>query len=227
MTLNFTNDLELLKSEIARDFPREVDGFQRLLDQLVEYDDLNQEQFTISARAMLAESIRDPLLIEMLLCPLMWYGNGAERDMLWGAFCIMFRSCFLEGFARPFDGIRPLLKVLVKKFRTCGGELKLRAGVSEILNDGHRTTGVRLDDVDGVRYDEMPVDQSAFHHAVPIYEHLDGWWEDISGARTFEDLPVNAQRYVEHLERISGTRISAIGVGPQREATIARHDLLG
>ncbi|GMA30132.1 adenylosuccinate synthase [Litorihabitans aurantiacus] len=82
-------------------------------------------------------------------------------------------------------------------------------------------------DVDGVRHEEMPVDQTAFHHATPIYEHLDGWWEDISGARTFEDLPLNAQRYVEHLERISGTRISAIGVGPQREATIARHDLLG
>ncbi|HCX84134.1 MAG TPA: adenylosuccinate synthase [Micrococcales bacterium] len=81
-------------------------------------------------------------------------------------------------------------------------------------------------DVDGTRYDEMPADQSAFHHAVPVYEHLDGWWEDISGARTFDDLPANAQRYVEHLEEISGTRISAIGVGPQREATIARHDIL-
>ncbi|PFG20818.1 adenylosuccinate synthase [Serinibacter salmoneus] len=82
-------------------------------------------------------------------------------------------------------------------------------------------------EVDGVRYDEMPADQSAFHHATPVYEYLEGWWEDITGARTFEELPVNARRYVEHLEAISGTRISAIGVGPQREATIARHAILG
>ncbi|ACQ81877.1 adenylosuccinate synthetase [Beutenbergia cavernae DSM 12333] len=81
-------------------------------------------------------------------------------------------------------------------------------------------------DVDGERFDEMPPDQSAFHHATPIYEYLDGWWEDITHARTFDDLPVNAQRYVEHLESVSGTRISAIGVGPDREATIPRYDLL-
>lgn len=82
-------------------------------------------------------------------------------------------------------------------------------------------------DVDGRRHDEMPVDQSDFHHAVPVYEELEGWSEDISGARSFEDLPPAAQRYVLTLEEMSGTRISAIGVGPGREATIVRHDLLG
>lgn len=82
-------------------------------------------------------------------------------------------------------------------------------------------------DVDGVRYDEMPADQSAFHHARPVYEHVPGWTEDITGARSFEDLPAAAQHYIEHLEELSGTRISAVGVGPQREATIARHDILG
>ena len=82
-------------------------------------------------------------------------------------------------------------------------------------------------DVHGTRHDEMPFDQSDVHHAVPIYEELDGWWEDITGCRRFDELPVNAQRYVLRLEEISGTRISAIGVGPGREATIVRHDLLG
>lgn len=81
-------------------------------------------------------------------------------------------------------------------------------------------------DVDGVRYDQMPTDQSAFHHATPIYEEFDGWTEDITGARTFEELPVNAQRYVLALEEMSGTRISSIGVGAGREATIQRHDLI-
>ncbi|MFY0406583.1 adenylosuccinate synthase [Solicola sp. PLA-1-18] len=81
-------------------------------------------------------------------------------------------------------------------------------------------------DVDGVRHDEMPVNQSDFHHAVPIYEYLPGWWEDISEARTFEDLPANARAYVEAVEAMSGARISAVGVGPDRAATIVRHDLL-
>ncbi|MCU1480394.1 MAG: adenylosuccinate synthetase, partial [Subtercola sp.] len=82
-------------------------------------------------------------------------------------------------------------------------------------------------DVDGVRVDEVPVSQSDFHHAVPIYEEFPGWSEDITGARSFSDLPVNAQNYVLAVEAMSGARISAIGVGPGREAIVVRHDLLG
>ncbi|MGO1441051.1 MAG: adenylosuccinate synthase [Brevibacterium yomogidense] len=81
-------------------------------------------------------------------------------------------------------------------------------------------------DVDGVREDEMPMTQTGFHHAKPIFEHFDGWQSDITGARTFEDLPANAQAYVEALERLSGCRISVIGVGPDREQSIVRHDLI-
>ena len=81
-------------------------------------------------------------------------------------------------------------------------------------------------DVDGVRHTEMPMTQTEFHHAAPVYEHLDGWSEDISHVRAFEDLPKNAQRYVLALEELSGARISAVGVGPDRDATIVRHPLL-
>ena len=81
-------------------------------------------------------------------------------------------------------------------------------------------------EVDGKRTDEIPVSQSDFHHAKPIYENFAGWTEDITKARKFEDLPKNAQDYVLALERLSGTRISAIGVGQDRNATIVRHDLL-
>ncbi len=82
-------------------------------------------------------------------------------------------------------------------------------------------------DIDGVRSDEVPMTQTEFHHAKPVYEYLPGWTEDISSARTFEDLPKNAQDYVKFLEKVSGTRISAIGVGQDRDATISIHDLLG
>ena len=81
-------------------------------------------------------------------------------------------------------------------------------------------------DVDGVRMEEIPVSQSDFHHAKPIYEIFPGWDEDITSAKKFEELPKNAQDYVLALEKLSGTRISAIGVGPDRNATIVRHDLL-
>ncbi|MDQ1586952.1 MAG: adenylosuccinate synthase [Microbacteriaceae bacterium] len=81
-------------------------------------------------------------------------------------------------------------------------------------------------DVEGVRHDEVPASQSDFHHAVPIYQNFPGWSEDITGVRRFEDLPTNAQGYVIALEAMSGSRISAIGVGPGREAIVVRHDLL-
>ena len=81
-------------------------------------------------------------------------------------------------------------------------------------------------DVAGIRHDEMPLSQSDFHHAVPIYEELPGWTDDISSARTFEDLPKNAQAYVTAVEKMSGARISAIGVGPDRDHTVVVHDLL-
>ena len=80
--------------------------------------------------------------------------------------------------------------------------------------------------VDGVRVDEVPVSQSDFHHAVPIYENVPGWTEDITGVRTFDKLPQAAQNYVLALESMSGSRISAIGVGPDREAIVVRHDLI-
>ena len=81
-------------------------------------------------------------------------------------------------------------------------------------------------EVDGVRVEEVPVSQSDFHHAVPIYEEFPGWDDDITGAREFGDLPKSAQEYVLAIEAMSGARISAIGVGPDREAIIVRHDLI-
>ncbi|MHB1235553.1 MAG: adenylosuccinate synthase [Microbacteriaceae bacterium] len=82
-------------------------------------------------------------------------------------------------------------------------------------------------DVDGVRVEEVPVSQTDFHHAVPIYEDFPGWTEEITGVRDFEDLPENAREYVLRLEAMSGSRISAIGVGPDRDDIVVRHDLLG
>jgi adenylosuccinate synthase len=81
-------------------------------------------------------------------------------------------------------------------------------------------------EVAGRRLDEMPMTQTEFHHAVPVYEELEGWTEDISAARAFEDLPAAAQRYVRALEDLSGAPFSAVGVGPEREQTLNLRPLL-
>ena len=143
--LRFSNDFGVLESEIARKFPREQDNFRRLVASLVDYDDLQPQHFCQSAREFLNAAIGDPLLREMLLCPLMWYGNAREQDMDFGQFCVMFRSIFLEGFARPFAGVRLILKNLVRKFRALGGELRLRSGVELIQVQDGQATGVVLE----------------------------------------------------------------------------------
>ena len=81
-------------------------------------------------------------------------------------------------------------------------------------------------EVDGKRVEELPASQSDFHHAKPIYEYLPGWSENITKARTFEDLPANARAYVKYLEEISGAPMSAIGVGPGRDETIVLKEFI-
>ncbi len=81
-------------------------------------------------------------------------------------------------------------------------------------------------EIDGKRSEELPMTQTEFHHAKPIYEMLPGWSEDISGAKTMDDLPANARAYVKFLEDVSGAPISAVGVGQDRNATISINDLL-
>ncbi|MEO8108226.1 MAG: adenylosuccinate synthase, partial [Actinomycetes bacterium] len=81
-------------------------------------------------------------------------------------------------------------------------------------------------EVDGKRFDEMPMSQSDFHHATPVLEYLPGWSEDISSARTFDDLPTNARNYVQTLEAMSGAPISAVGVGPGRDEIVQLRPLV-
>ncbi|WP_405725031.1 adenylosuccinate synthase [Streptomyces sp. NBC_01537] len=81
-------------------------------------------------------------------------------------------------------------------------------------------------EIDGERVTELPYSQTDFHHAKPVYEYLPGWNEDISKAKTFADLPKNAQDYVKALEEMSGAPISAIGVGPGRTETIEINSFL-
>jgi adenylosuccinate synthase len=93
----------------------------------------------------------------------------------------------------------------------------------DVLDQWERIPVCVAYEVDGVRHDEMPMTQTEFHHAKPVYEYFDGWQTDISGCRTFDELPKNAQTYVQALEEMSGSRIWGVGVGPGREQSIEVH----
>jgi adenylosuccinate synthase len=75
---------------------------------------------------------------------------------------------------------------------------------------------------EGRRYDTVPGSQTAFHHAVPVYEELPGWNQDITGCRSFEELPAAARDYILFIEELAGVPVSLIAVGPDRSQTIFR-----
>ena len=135
--LNFTNDFALLESEVAEKFPNQIDGFRKMVAGLAGYDQLGLGSSEGSAREFVASYLTDPKLIDMIFCPICYYGGAREHDMDFGQFCVMFRSLFLEGFARPYEGVRHILKRLLARFRALGGELRLRSGVQRIESDAN------------------------------------------------------------------------------------------
>lgn len=66
----------------------------------------------------------------------------------------------------------------------------------------------------------VPPDMKVLGQCSPIYEEMEGWSEDITGAKTMDDLPANARRYIERLEELAGVRMALISVGPGRDETI-------
>lgn len=145
ITLNFTNELSVFEQEIADKFPSQKENFQRLCQHISQFDELNLYSKPVSAREVVGSFITDPLLIEMLFCPLFYYGSAKENDMDFDQFVIMFKSIFLEGFARPEKGVRQIINVLMKKYRECGGELRLKTGVKSINKEGGKVQSVTLE----------------------------------------------------------------------------------
>lgn len=144
--VQFSNDFEFFRSEVEREFPHQREGFSRLIETINGFDELDLTQAAISARSVLETHLSEPLLIDVLFCPLMFYGSATPQDMDFSQFVVMFKSIFQQGFGRPFAGVRQILKKLTRQFKSHGGELKLRHGVREILVRDGRAYGVVLDD---------------------------------------------------------------------------------
>lgn len=194
-TLCFTNDFDRLTGEIARQFPGSIDNFRKLVAQVEEYDPFAVRPWA-SARKFLSAILDNPLLEDMLLLPLMVYGNSEEHDMDLGQFVIMFQAIFLEGFFRPAETIRELLEMLVGHYTGFGGEIRYRARVDKIVSSREKVTGVVL--ADG---EELSCEAVLSTAGIPGTARLAGWpleLEKYSGRMSFMEtifmLPQSAKK---------------------------------
>ncbi|HXA13820.1 MAG TPA: NAD(P)/FAD-dependent oxidoreductase [Opitutaceae bacterium] len=153
--LHFTNDPAVLAADIAKKFPSEIDGWRALLAALPGYDALGAAADFSSAREFVGRFLRDPLLIEMIFCPLMFYGSARENDMDFAQFAIMARALFLEGFARPPEGVRVILRVLLEKYRAAGGERRMKCSVARIVAQDGRATALVLENGEEITADHV------------------------------------------------------------------------
>ena len=153
--LGFNNEFAFFEAEVARAFPKQIDGFLALAEEVRTLDAFNLGSMPSSARTAVQRHISDPLLEDMIFCPVMYYGSAQEHDMDYGQFAIMFRSLFFEGFARPLDGVRVIVKLLQDKFRSLGGLRKMKCGVQKIHTCGGRATTIELDNGASISADKI------------------------------------------------------------------------
>lgn len=190
VSMTFTNDFAVLEAEVAARFPTQIDGFRRLATLVRTYDDVSLEAKPESARVVVRQHVTDRLLEDMLFCPVMYYGSATERDMDFGQFVIMFKALFLEGFARPLEGVRVVLRALLDKYREAGGERRMKCGVKRIVVRGGRAVAVVLDSGE-----EVTAAQVISSIGGPETEALLG--ETAEGPGREPELPVGPLSFVE------------------------------
>ncbi len=153
--LGFNNEFAFFEAEVARAFPKQIDGFLALAEEVRTLDAFNLGSMPSSARTAVQRHISDSLLEDMIFCPVMYYGSAQEHDMDYGQFAIMFRSLFFEGFARPLEGVRVIVKLLQDKYRSLGGIRNMKCGVQKIHTSGDRATTIKLDNGASISADKI------------------------------------------------------------------------
>jgi len=153
--LRFNNDFEFFVQEVIENFPAQKDNFTRLVRQIQAYDEFDLEAKPVSGRQVVSSFLTDPLLMDMLFCPLMIYGSAEERDMEFGQFVVMFKSIFCEGLARPWEGVRRIITVLRRKLRKVGGTVRMKCGVKALRVAGGRVRSVELDNGEALTADTV------------------------------------------------------------------------
>ena len=143
---HLTNRFEDLVADVAREFPQQIDRFLALDKYLSGLDEAALEASGGSARALLDESLAHPLLRDMLLLPTCFYGSAVEDDIEVSQFAVMWRSLFKEGFARPYIGVRQVIRLLLDRCREYQVERRMKCGVRRLVVDGQRVSALELDD---------------------------------------------------------------------------------
>ncbi|MCD8350371.1 MAG: FAD-dependent oxidoreductase [Planctomycetaceae bacterium] len=165
-SLVFSNNTEGIRDEVAAKFPACIDGFDRLRGRIRETDEGELTLEQSSARAVLDEYIAEPLLRDMLLCPVMFYGNPGgltnesaagedQLDMDWLLFCVVWKCIFESGFAYPACGMRPLWQELAKRVTDNGGVIRLGTRVERLVVKDGRVVAARLgsgEEIEGERF---------------------------------------------------------------------------
>ncbi len=167
--LSFSNDFTELEEGIAAAFPAAVDRFAELVRRIDAYDPFAPAPWR-STRRFLATVLAEPLLEDMLLLPLMVYGNAEEHDMDLAQFVVMFRAVFQDGFFRPHGTIRDFLDMLLAQYRRFDGEIRFRSPVASIIRRRDRVAGVVL--ADGR---EITADAVLSTIGIPGTARLSGW----------------------------------------------------
>ncbi len=153
-SLSFSNDFDLLRQEIKEKFPHAEKGFNDLCIFLDQFDPFQPSPFK-SAKRYLLDKLQDNLLVDMLLCPLMYYGSSVENDMDFSQFAIMFQAIYREGFFRPDGTIKDFLTIFSDHFKSLGGTIRLGAKVEQILYKNAVVHGVRLTSGEVIECDHL------------------------------------------------------------------------
>lgn len=144
-SLHFNNDFEFIRSEVEKNFPKSIDGFDKLTAGIEATDDITYDAEPASTIKRIGEYIADPLLRDMLMCPIMFYGCPSEHDMDWTSYCVIWKSIFKSGLALPELGMKSMLDLLAGRYSDSGGELRLKAPVSELLTRDGQVSAIRLE----------------------------------------------------------------------------------
>jgi len=143
-SLRFSNEFGLLQEEVGRHFSDQIDGFNRFVDHLDTINPFLATPFS-SARHVLSSYITDPLLVDMLLCPMCYYGSSIENDVDFHQYVILFRAIFQEGLFRPRATIKEFLELLTDRFTAFGGTIRLKTGVRRFITRNGRVDALELD----------------------------------------------------------------------------------
>ncbi len=143
--LEFSNGLERLRQQIQEKFPTQTKAFFELEQRCKAYPDGGRQTPFVSARRELEALFSEPLLVDMLLCPLLFYGSSVQNDIDFEQFIILFNSIYREGFCRPRRGVRQILDVLRKRYLSLGGTFRFRSGVNELTVCGSSVQSLVLE----------------------------------------------------------------------------------